>query len=107
MEANDMTRFMVSSGSFQTVLLADDAYEAAAEAIRRWGDAAVRTLCERSVNRIFATSQECLGDEIRVSTRSRGADIQRFSTVAVVAHVNQEPAEEAWEKILRRSASMN
>ena len=107
MEANDMAKFVVKSGAFRVILVADEAYEAATEAVRWWGETAMDALRDSSMESLFVRQGQRLGHEIRVSSQEPGARTQRFSTFSVVAHVKQESVETAWEKLLREAASNN
>ncbi len=94
-----MNRFTVKSGPFRMSMFAQDAFEAAAEAVRFW-----KCTPRTCVN---GEGPDAWNEEIRVTGEGHHATIERFATLNILAHLHCESPEAAWERLLRDGFSNN
>jgi hypothetical protein len=95
-----MNSYFVESGPLRATVNAEDAFEAAMDAVRWWA--------ESTTGSTRISYQNDLEDEVFVrSTSGNSRSCERFLTVEVIAFVNREPTEEAWETLLRELVSDN
>ncbi|MFT5524962.1 MAG: hypothetical protein ACI9HK_002926 [Pirellulaceae bacterium] len=95
-----MNSYFVESGPLRATVTAEDAFEAAMDAVRWWA--------ESTTDSSRISYQNDLDDEVFVRPSSANwRKCERFLTVEVIAFVNREPTEEAWEALLRELVSDN
>ena len=89
-----MKEFFVQSGPLKITVIAEDAHEAAIEALQWWG--ADREAADLTDHRMDLDAQI----EVR-PMRSLGHG-RRFATFPMLARARGEAAATAWERLLRR-----
>lgn len=94
-----MVKYFVQSGPLKVVVIAEDAHDAALESVSWWG-----TRDRRSGE---AAHRRDLAEDVWVSRSgfNRGGD--RFTTFELLARLNNQVSEHAWDQLLQRACMDN
>ena len=88
-----MKEFFVQSGPLKITVVAEDAHDAAIEALQWWGVSADDNLPQ---NHRFNLEEQIFVRPMQVLSHGR-----RFATFPMLARARGEAAANAWEKLLR------
>ena len=94
-----MIKYFVQSGPLKVVVLAEDAHDAALESVAWWGT-------RRGEPREAAHRRD-LAEDVWVSRHGFHQGGERFTTFNLLARINQQNPEQAWDNLLRQAAMAN
>lgn len=94
-----MVKYFVQSGPLKVVVVAEDAHDAALESVSWWGT--------RSGTRSEAAHRRDLAEDVWVSRSGFNHGGDRFTTFELLARLNHQVPEQAWEQLIQRACSNN
>lgn len=94
-----MIKYFVQSGPLKVIVVAEDAHDAALESVAWWGT--------RSGRKCEAAHRRDLAEEVWVSRSGFNHGGERFPTFDLLARLNRQVPDEAWQQLLRRACTDN
>lgn len=94
-----MVKYFVQSGPLKVVVVAEDAHDAALESVSWWGT--------RNGVRGEAAHRRDLAEDVWVSRSGFNRTGDRFTTFELLARLNNQVPEQAWDQLLQRACMEN
>ena len=94
-----MIKYFVQSGPLKVVVVAEDAHDAAMESVSWWGT-------RRGVKAERAHRRD-LAEDVWVSESGFNRTGERFTTFDLLARLNNQASDDAWDQLMRQPYGNN